>query len=53
MRADGVGKYYKTMRNLMDGDLITSKVLPWVIKDWNANVGFSVGELWTLATYTQ
>jgi alpha-amylase len=47
-RADGVGKYYKnTMK--FDGwrfDYVKG-FAPWVIKDWNANVGgFSVGELW-------
>ena len=47
-RADGVGKYYKnTMK--FDGwrfDYVKG-FGPWVVKDWNANVGgFSVGEIW-------
>ena len=47
-RADGVGKYYKnTMK--FDGwrfDYVKG-FGPWVVNNWNANVGgFSVGEYW-------
>jgi alpha-amylase len=47
-RADAVGKYYKnTMK--FDGwrfDYVKG-FGPWVVKDWNTNVGgFSVGEIW-------
>ena len=47
-RADGVGKYYRDVLGF-DGwrfDYVKG-FAPWVIKEWNANVGgFSVGELW-------
>jgi alpha-amylase len=48
LRTDGVGKYYKnTMK--FDGwrfDYVKG-FGPWVVKDWNTNVGgFSVGEYW-------
>jgi alpha-amylase len=48
LRADGVGKYYKnTMK--FDGwrfDYVKG-FGPWVVNQWNANVGgFSVGEYW-------
>ena len=48
LRTDGVGKYYKnTMK--FDGwrfDYVKG-FGPWVVKDWNANVGgFSIGEYW-------
>ncbi|MFV8326713.1 alpha-amylase [Flavobacterium sp. ZS1P14] len=47
-RADGVGKYYKNTMHF-DGwrfDYVKG-FGPWVVNQWNANVGgFSVGEYW-------
>jgi alpha-amylase len=46
LRTDGVGKYYNMKFDGWRFDYVKG-FGPWVVKDWNTNVGgFSVGEYW-------